>query len=172
MKRKVVVSSISVVALLWAVYSVTASGHQFPEPIQGYRNEQVGYDNVPPENPATIEIGTFRLGTQARKIKNQPGPASFDGFEFIGKVQGIASKRAKVVCMAVDFTRRSKQEQQLMTSHSKFFDIRDGEITFRLPIRFPEYHEAMELSIVGLVLDEDGAPVGSEFTIAKDNFRR
>lgn len=172
MKFKVTVGSVCVVIVLWSVYSVTGTSLQFPEPNQGYRNELVDYGELPPNNAAAIDLGAVQFGSFTQRLRGLPANAEFEGFEVVGLLKGIASRQASRACIAVDFTRRSKQEHQLIASRSEFFELAGGEAKFRLPIRFPDYDETMELTVMAIVMDVDGVPIGSEFVLATGNLIR
>lgn len=172
MKRIATVGSVCAVILLWSVYNAADTSPQFPEPIAGYRNEPVGYDDLPPDNPATIDLGAMKMDADARALPSLPIRDLHDGMEITGTLLGIADSKAKVACIAVDITRQSEQEHQLIASHSDFFDLNNGTTAFRLSIRMPNCDGLLQITLLAMLMDDDGIPAGTESILATSTFSR
>lgn len=166
MKRFAAIGSVLAILLSWSVYSAAGKSPQFPEPTEGYRNELAGYDDVPPENPAAIDVGPVEIDGHARQLSNLPIMDLHDGLEITGTLMGISNSDARVACIAIDMTRQLNQEHQLIATHSDFFELNNGTAAFTLPIRMPNYHEPMQITLLVILLDEDGMAVGTESILA------
>jgi hypothetical protein len=125
-------TDVCAVILLWSVHNAADTSPQFPEPIAGYRNEPVGYDELPPDNPATIDLGAVNFDAATKALPSLSIMDLHDGVEISGTLTGIADKNAKVTCIAIDISRQFEQDHQLIASHSDFFELNDGTTDFRL----------------------------------------
>lgn len=166
MKRFAAIGSVCAILLSWSVHNAADKSPQFPEPTEGYRNELAGYDDLPPDNPAAIDVGPIEIDGHARELQSLPIMDSHDGLEITGTLMGISNSKARVACIAIDMTRELNQEHQLLATHSDFFELNNGTTTFRLPIRLPTYHGPMQITLLVILLDEDGLAVGIESILA------
>lgn len=166
MKRFAAIGSVCAILLSWSVQNAADKSPQFPEPTEGYCNELAGYDDLPPENSAVIDVGTIEFDGHARELSNLPILDSHDGLEIKGTLIRISNSEARVACIAIDMTRHLNQEHQLIVTHSDFFELNNGTAAFCLPIRLPNYHEPMQITLLVILLDEDGMAVGTESILA------
>jgi hypothetical protein len=172
MKRFAAIGLVCATCLLWTVNNAANMSPQFPEPIAGYRNDVVGYDDLPPDKPAKIELSAVNINAATKTLPSLPIADSHDGVEFTGTLMGVFSSKARVVCIAVDITRQLEQEHQLVASRSDFFELKKGTVEFSTSIRLPNYGEPMQITLVAILLDEEGAPVGSESIVATGSLSR
>ena len=172
MKRIASIGFVCAVTLLWSIHNSADTLPQFPEPIEGYQNELVFYDDVPPHNPATIDIGLIKVDANTKALPSVPNMDFHDGVEITGTLQGIANSKAEVACIAVDITRQFGREHQLVASHSDFFELNNETTAFRLPVRLPNCDEPMQITLMAILLDEDGVPAGDESILATSTFTR
>ena len=160
------------VTILWSIHNSADTLPPFPEPIEGHQNELVFYDDFPPHNPATIDVGPIKVDANTMAVPGVPNMNLHDGIEIVGTLHAIANSKAKAACIAVDITRQFGREYQLIASHSDFFELNNGTTAFHLPVRFPNCDEPMQITLLAILLDEDGVPAGNESILAKSTFTR
>jgi hypothetical protein len=172
MKRFAAIGLVCATCLLWTVNNAANMSPQFPEPIAGYRDDFVGYDDLPPDKPAKIELSGANINAATKTLPSLTIADSHDGVEVTGTLLGISSSKARVACIAVDVTRQFEQEHQLIASCSDFFELNNGTAEFRISIRLPNLDAPMQITLLAILLDEEGVPVGSESIVATGSLRR
>jgi len=141
----------------------------YPKPKLGFRDILVSYDDQIPETPLDVAIHSNMLGSPAVHLGTLPKNGTTDGFQFTGTIQANRnlSRKAHAVCIAVDMTRGTKESIQLLTSRSDIFFLENSEVDFTLSICIPTCDDPMSLSLIAILLDDQGAAIGSEHVIAR-----
>lgn len=149
-------------------YSLASAGPDFPDPASGYCTNQVCYDDQTPKNPLAVALGSNPLGVRPTRLERLNLSDGHDGVQFSGTLQIPRQQldRGYAACLAIDITRKINGSNQLIASRSDFFIPVDGVASYSLSISIPDCRDAMQISLIGIVLDHQGVPVGSEAVIA------